>query len=565
MTIEQEVLTRCADPAFRTWLADLLVELCAVDTTPSPDIAMSAARELDVFNTISRQLAACCLSGATLVRSPVSPTISDHPAFTKLHHTRTPQRPEGLTVEEAFAGRANLLFLADGPGGEGRGVAVNAHIDVVAPYVPPRKEGARIYGRGTADDKGGVAAIIAAIRIVDDLARAGVVELHNSLTAMFVIEEETGGNGSLSLAMDRKLRERYDSLVVFDTAANRVYPANRGAVWFACEARAADAPDPGVSPLLAIVWAILEMQREGEAIKAESNHPLFPHRPVQTCNGILGPFGDFPSRICGEVVCAMNTGGCRDREGQLRSAIDRGIAAYIAAYGDRTKEIDPGTGRPKVQRHVDVSKVGDELTVAVHGSTGHMGALAENDAAITKWAYVAREVAIEDMQRGRRPEIRLPGGDTDRVVLEGGQGFLPTHEMDDVRARMASAFHRGIAEYARVAGMDAAAVDAEITYDKLNNMAFDGDPHSPTVGNLRAAVGAVGGDTELRGFDVSCDARLFAHEYPDLTVITTGPGELRRAHSDDEYVDLNELQDAAAICVIFLLTETGSLPADRTQ
>ena len=557
MSIEREVLTRCADPAFRAWLADLLIELCAVDTTPTPDVAAMAAREAEVFDIISRELAPCGLPGSTLVRAPISPKISDHPAFTKLHHTKTPQRPEGLTPEEAFASRANLLFLADGPDGPGRGAALNAHIDVVAPYVPVRMESSRVHGRGTADDKGGVAAIIAAIRIVDDLVRDGVVEFRNRLTAMFVTDEETGGNGSLSLAVDAKLRQRYESLVVFDTAANRICPANRGAAWFACNIRSIDA---ATSPLLAAAWAILEMQREGDAIKAESDHPLFPHRPVQTCNGILGPFGEVPSRICGEVVCTIETGGSPDRADQLRGAIDRGLAAYVAAYGDRTKQIDPGTGRPKVERHVDVSEDGDRLTVAVHGSTGHMGALAENDAAITKWAYVAREVAIEEVQHGRCPEIALPGGDADTVILEGGQGFLPTHEIDEVRARMAAAFHRGLSEYTRFAGAEASGLAGDITFDKLNNMAFDGDPDSPTVRNLIAAADAVGSDPEPRGFDVSCDARLFAHEYPGLAVVTTGPGELRRAHADDEYIDLDELWNAAALGAIFLLRETGSLP-----
>ena len=565
MRVEHEVLKRCADPAFRTWLADLLVELCAVDTTPSADVAAMAARETAVFDIISRQLAPCDLPGSTLIRSPISPEIGHHPAFTKLHHTKTPQRPEGLTPEEAFASRANLLFLADGPSGPGRNPALNAHIDVVAPYVPPRREGSRIVGRGTADDKGGVAAIIAAIRLIDGLVRDGVVSFHNRLTAMFVIDEETGGNGSLSLAMDRTLRGRYDSLVVFDTAANRVCPANRGAVWFACNTQATGSADPGICPLLATAWAILEMQREGDAIKAESDHPLFPHRPVQTCNGILGPFGELPSRICGEVVCTIHTCGCPARVDQLRGAIDRGIAAYVAAYGDRTKEIDPGTGRPKVERHVDVCEAGERLTVAVHGSTGHMGALAEYDAAITKWAYVVREVVVEDMRHGRRPEILLPGSEAGGVVLEGGQGFLPTHKIDDVRARMASAYRRGLAEYARFAGADGSALAGEITFDKLNNMAFDGDPNSPTARNLVAAAHAVGGDTEPRGFDVSCDARLFAHEYPDLAVVTTGPGQLRRAHSDDEYLDLDELWHAAALCALFLLRETGSLPADQPE
>lgn len=559
MCIEHEVLTRCADPAFRTWLADLLIELCAVDTTPTPDMAVMAARESEVFDIISREIAACALPGSTVIRAPISPEIQNHSAFTKLHNTKTLQRPEGLTPEEAYAKRVNLLFFADGMPGQGRRTALNAHVDVVSPYVPPRREGSRIYGRGSADDKGGVAAIVAAIRTVDGLVRDGVVPFHNSLTAMFVVDEETGGNGSLSLAVDRNLRERYDSLLVFDTASNRVCPANRGAVWFACNTRAAGTEEEDISPLIATAWAILEMQREGDAIKSESVHPLFPHRPVQTCNGILGPFGEHPSRICGEVVCRVHAGGCLSRIDDLRNAVDRGIAAYVAEYGDRTKEIDPGTGRKKVERHVDLSEDGDGLVITVHGSTGHMGALTENDAAITKWAYVARELATEEMQHGRRPGIELPGSEDDSVVLEGGQGFLPTHEIDEVRTRMESAYRRGIAEYAGFAGVDATALDCRITYDKLNNMAYEGDPDSSTVRNLVAAAHAVGNDTELRGFDASCDARIFAHEYPDLPVVTTGPGELRRAHSDDECLALAELEDAVAMCTLFLLRETGSV------
>jgi acetylornithine deacetylase/succinyl-diaminopimelate desuccinylase-like protein len=562
VSIEHDVLTRCTDPVFREWVADLLVELCAVDTTPSPDVAEMVTRESAVFDIISRELGICDLPGVRLTRPPISPAIAEHPGFTPLHHTKTPDRPEGLTVAEAFAGRTNLLFLADGPDAPGHGVAVNAHVDVVAPFVPPRRDGDRIHGRGSADDKGGVVAIIAAIRIIDELVRAGSVELRNTLTAMFVIEEETGGNGSLSLVIDRALRERYDSLVIFDTATNRICPANRGAVWFATEIHASD---PDISPLLATAWAILAMQREGDAIKAESDHPLFPHRPVQTCNGMLGPFGEHPSRICGEVTCTIRTDGCPDRDAQLRAAIDRGITSYVDAYGDRTQEIDPGTGRVKVDHHVDITRDGDAMTVTLFGSTGHMGALAENDAAITKWAYVAREVALEEISHGRRPDMSLPGADADHITLEGGQGFLPTHEMDDVRNRMRSAFHRGITEYAQLVGADTSAMDAEITYDKLNNPAFAGDPDSQTVRNLVEAARAAGGKAELRGFDVSCDARLFANEYPELAVVTTGPGELRRAHSDDEYVDMDELQEAVAMCAIFLLRETGSLPATPGQ
>ncbi len=557
MSIDREVLARCATRAFREWMADLLVELCAVDTTPSTDIVEMAARESQVFDIITRELSDCSLPGARCVRVPISPTIADHPGFTQLHHTRTPDRPDGLTIEEAFAGRSNLLFLADGVDAPGVGTALNAHVDVVAPFVAPHREGSRIHGRGSADDKGGVVAILAAIRLIDELVKSGALEFRDPLTAMFVIEEETGGNGSLSLVTDRELRKRYDSLVIFDTASNRICPANRGAFWFA-----ATIASPASSPLLAVAWAILEMQREGDALKAESDHPLFPHRPVQTCNGILGPFGEHPSRICGEVVCTIHTAGDAEREAQLNIAIARGVAKYVDAYGDRMQEIDLGTGRTKVDRHLDIAYGDTALTVTVHGSTGHMGSLAENDAAITKWAYIVREVAIEDLKHGRTPDISLPGWDTSNITLEGGQGFLPTHAMADVKSRITAAFHRGIAEYASLVGVDSALLDAQITYEKLNNQAFECDPDSRAVANLLAAARLVGTNTELRGFDVSCDARLFAHEYPDLSVITTGPGELRRAHSDDEYVDIGELQDAAALGAIFLLRETGAIPED---
>ena len=122
---------------------------------------------------------------------------------------------------------------------------------------------------------------------------------------MFVIDEETGGNGSLALAMDRELKARYDSILVLECTGNRLHPANRGAVFIKCEGRLADTDDLSqVTPSLleAFALAILALLDEGEAIRQESDHPLFPHRPVQTCTGILGPFGVHPSAICGEVA-----------------------------------------------------------------------------------------------------------------------------------------------------------------------------------------------------------------------------------------------------------------------
>ena len=341
MDILHEIRTLCADAAFREEIVDLLERLCAIDTTPGPDLARLRENEDRVFGIIRSALtitaesaedaeksqtsaisassavrfspvkdaatgaawisapANLLLPGATITRKEIPPTIQNHPAFS------APYYAPGA-VEDVYRGRGSLLFELDRePSPAGVNTALNAHIDTVPPHIPPSRSGDLLFGRGTADDKGNVAAIIGALQVLAELERRGIVRLQNKLTAMFVIDEETGGNGSLALAMDRALKARYDSILVLECTGNRLHPANRGAVFIKCEGRLADADDLGqASPSLleAFALAILALLDEGDAIRQESDHPLFPHRPVQTCTGILGPFGVHPSAICGEVA-----------------------------------------------------------------------------------------------------------------------------------------------------------------------------------------------------------------------------------------------------------------------
>ena len=299
MDILHEIRTLCADAAFREEIVDLLERLCAIDTTPGPDLTRLRANESRVFEVIRAALEALHLTDASIVLKEVSPAIQNYPAFSAPYYALG-------AVEDVYRGRGNLLFELDRePSPAGINTALNAHIDTVPPHIPPSRSGDLLLGRGTADDKGNVAAIIGALQVLAELERRGIVRLQNKLTAMFVIDEETGGNGSLALAVDRELKARYDSLLVLECTGNRLHPANRGAVFIKCEGRLADAHDQSqVTPSLleAFALAILALLDEGEAIRRESDHPLFPHRPVQTCTGILGPFGVHPSAICGEVA-----------------------------------------------------------------------------------------------------------------------------------------------------------------------------------------------------------------------------------------------------------------------
>src|SRR5208283_4812746 len=101
------------------------------------------------------------------------------------------------------------------PGGQaGQSVAVNAHLDVVAPYFPPRVKGGAVYGRGACDDKGPAVSLVAALKALAGVMPKAGLKWNRNVLAMLVVEEETGGNGSLSLALDRDLKQLYDSILV---------------------------------------------------------------------------------------------------------------------------------------------------------------------------------------------------------------------------------------------------------------------------------------------------------------------------------------------------------------
>jgi acetylornithine deacetylase/succinyl-diaminopimelate desuccinylase-like protein len=562
-----EILARTRTPSFERYVKHLLVELCRIDTTPKPDVRQMRAAEDSCFQILERELSGLSFSGARLERRPVNPAIQTHPNYSRLHFTQTPQRPKGLSPEETYAGRSNLLCIIPGAESDpaGQSVALNAHIDVVAPYWPPRVKGGIVYGRGACDDKGPAVSIIAALRVLSEVMPKAGLKWNRNVVAMLVVEEETGGNGSLSLAIDRDLKKLYDSILVCECAGLKFYPANRGAVWYRADLKSRK----GVSPLEMFAFVNEEMENEGAAIRAESRHELFPQRPVQTCHGIIGPFGEHPSRICGEVSFIVHLGGPPDPKAEtlVRDCLAAGLAGYIGLYGDKTKVTDPSTGKPMVARHYDLRRERNGFKVTVRGATGHMGAIRERDGAITKMAHLLRSLfrskAKLESIAGDRVRLELGGkpyGDT--LIVEGGQGFVPTHNLTEVMDRLRRAAQRGADSYLRGIGRSERGADlVTVAYEKLHNVAYDGDPDSPSVRNAIAAARACGlwKDEPVLGWTVSCDARLFATEYPGMQVLTFGPGQLAYAHSDHEQIALDEIRAAAEFLALFLLRQTGTL------
>lgn len=581
------VAAQAASSEFRNWVTDLLVEVCAIDTSPKSDVAAAANAEDRVFGVLEREFAALRWAEAAWRRVPIDPCIAEHPFYSTPYYSRRTSDAPPLTAAECYRGRGNLIFTVDGAGESGtpgetawsarrtlhgaggsgtRGKsAINVHVDVVAPYTRPTIESGVVHGRGACDDKGNVVALLGALRLVRDYLVAGGLVLRGDLTGMFVIDEETGGNGSLSCAIDRDLKRRYDNLLVLECTDQRIHPGNRGCVWYKVDGSA-----PGVNLFEAAAFIVEALEEEGRALRNESDHPLFPHRPVQTCHGIIGSCGEHPSYINGDVSFRIEftTGAsCEPAAELVRALIDRAIGAYVVDYGDKTRVIDPATGKPKVFRHVDVLERGSAIRVRVWGATGHMGSILENDGAITKMATIVRQLvcARGEIESATGSPMRLvfdDWPDSSVLLLEGGQGFVPTHTLDAVEQRVRAAVLRGAEKYFALAGCDASPDEVlTVTFEKLHNAAFAGDPDSA---DMRVAIDAARAadmwdEGPIRGWDVSCDARIFACEYPELPVLTAGAGALRYAHSDDERIEIDHVAQVAEFLAYYILMRTGTV------
>ena len=221
------------------------------------------------------------------------------------------------------------LFRGEKPG---RKLLFNGHMDVMPadnvsewttpPFEPSIREG-KMYGRGTADMKGGLLAATMAVQLLKDAS----ISFHGTVEITSVCDEEGGGNGSMQAIMSG---ERADGVVVCEGTSDALILAHMGFVFFrvcfvgkACHS---GTKKYGVSAIDKAIKVILALQEKEHEWLLHYKHPLLPAPNLNV--GVIrgGSAGSTVAEDCMFEVCVHYLPNLMTYEqvvGEFQDVIDR--------------------------------------------------------------------------------------------------------------------------------------------------------------------------------------------------------------------------------------------------
>jgi acetylornithine deacetylase/succinyl-diaminopimelate desuccinylase len=273
-------------------------------------------------------------------------TVAVLKEFLEGHRIRT-------TVTEVKDGRPNLLAVVDS-GQPGRHLVFCGHTDTVPPntgttvdlFAAEVKEGV-LYGRGTVDMKGAIAAMAGAL--------VHLAEKHplpaGKVTLAAVIDEELESLGAEALIRDGF---RADAAVVGEPTSNQIAIGHKGLEWLSVEftGRAAHGgtPEAGINAISAAALFVRLVEEElGPELKKRRDPILgFPVINMGTISG-----GDQPSTVAAH--CAIKL----DRRWVTTETIEQvfsGLESLLA----KVREKQPGL-------RTNISRVPGGMATMIHG------------------------------------------------------------------------------------------------------------------------------------------------------------------------------------------------------
>jgi len=178
-----------------------------------------------------------------------------------------------VTMQEAAPGRPNVIGVLEGKA-PGKSLMFCGHIDTVgvegmdAPYTPTVRDG-RLYGRGSQDMKGGVAAMIDAARVT---AERGLPK--GRLIVAAVADEEYASIGADALVTQWSA----DGAVVTEPTDMQIGIGHKGFAWLEVETRGRAAhgsrPKDGRDAILRMGRILHRLDSLDRQLQARAPHPV---------------------------------------------------------------------------------------------------------------------------------------------------------------------------------------------------------------------------------------------------------------------------------------------------
>jgi len=134
------------------------------------------------------------------------------------------------------------------------------------------------------------------------------------------------------------------------------------------------------------------------------------------------------------------------------------------------------------------------------------------------------------------------------AVIEGGVGFLPNRSMEQVKREVKEVIETLDDQWLRE--------HYKLTFPRLHNDSYETDYGHPAVVALQQACKETGLTSEVFGWNVSCDARLYAN-IGKMPTMVFGAGSILDAHARDEKIDFNDILKSAEAIARFVMRWCG--------
>lgn len=545
---------------YAVYLRNTLLELASLDTAPDMDLEQTASRERTFFDWIEREIRDLLGPDVIIERPVINVAIESDSAYTPPRYAADEQVVI-RSASEVYADRGNMVVQLPGSDSQQEpALILQAPVDIASPWSSPRSAGERVFGRGVCDSKAQVAVLLAQLKLMRELAEKSGRQLVRTIVIQLAIDSVAGGNGSLALVKD----EPFARLPVLMLQPTDLSPhcAHTGVLYYRCMLSVGDYRN--VSAVELFPFVVHELELEGKRIREETDQPMFRPAHIVSNPGILGVFGQDACTVCDHVVIEIESQFKANPERVAMKMIEfmeEALADYVRNYGDKRKETNPATGKPKLARHFElkVSSTPEAhcFRLDVFGKSGHMAAIADCDNAIVKASYLLGALLrIAPSFPGIRAQGRLAGdtnGNPGQIVLEGAQSFSPAHQSADLNDRLTAAAQRGVKQYCRLRQIEFNETMIRLAFDRHCCQPYLASEDIPPMQALQSAFAAINEPwPEPSALPSGCDARLYgAHQHP---VAIFGPGKLEARRTDDEYVDIGDLQKALAVCTLATLS-----------